>query len=62
MKDDELEIDASNVYCVADAFMAIFGLHRSDGITNEITKEIPNEITETMEPLASEEQDEGYES
>ena len=58
MKDDELEIDASNVYCVADAFMAIFGLHRC----NEITKEIPNEITETMEPLASEEQDEGYES
>lgn len=54
MKDDELEIDTSNVYCVADAFMAIFGLHRC----NEITKEIPNEITETMEPLASEEQDE----
>ena len=58
MKDDELEIDASNVFCVADAFMAIFGLHRCNGITNEI----PNEITETMEPLASEEQDEGYES
>lgn len=53
MKDDEIEIDASNVYCVADAFMAIFGLRRC----NEITKE----ITETMEPLASEEQDEGYE-
>ena len=57
MKDDGLEIDASNVYCVADAFMAIFGLRRSNGIANEI----PNEITETMEPLASEEQDEGYE-
>ena len=62
MEDDELEIDVSNVFCAADAFMAIFGLHRRDGITNEITKEIPNEITETMEPLASEEQDEGYES
>ena len=58
MKDDELEIDASNVFCVADAFMAVFGLRRC----NEITNEIPNEITETMEPLASEEQDEGYES
>ena len=57
MKDDELEIDASNVYCVADAFMAIFGLRRC----NESTNEIPNEITETMEPLASEEQDEGHE-
>ena len=61
MKDDELEIDASNVFCVADAFMAIFGLHRCNEITNEITNEISNEITETMEPLASEEQDEGYE-
>ena len=50
MEDDEIEIDASNVFCVADAFMAIFGLRRV------------NEITETMEPLASEEQDEGYES
>ena len=53
MKDDELEIDASNVYCVADAFMAIFGLRRSNDIANE--------ISETMEPLASEEQDEGHE-
>ena len=61
MEDDGLEIDTSNVYCVADAFMAVFGLYRRDGITNEITKETPNEITETMEPLASEEQDEGYE-
>lgn len=50
MKDDELEFDASNVFCAADAFMAVFGLRRS------------NEITKTMEPLASEEQDEGYES
>ena len=50
MEDDALEIDASNVFCVADAFMAIFGLRRS------------NEITKTMEPLASEEQDEGHES
>ena len=50
MEDDELEIDASNVFCAADAFMAIFGLRRS------------NETTETMEPLASEEQDEGHES
>ena len=58
MKDDELEIDSSNVFCVADAFMAIFGLHRC----NKITKEIPNEITETMESLDSKEQDEGYES
>ena len=24
MEDDELEIDVSNVFCVADAFMAIF--------------------------------------
>ena len=53
MKDDELEIDASNVYCVADAFMAIFGLRRSNDIANE--------ISETMEPLASEEQDEWHE-
>ena len=54
MEDDELEIDLSNVFCVADAFMAIFGLRRSN--------EIANEISETMEPLASEEQDEGHES
>ena len=54
MEDDELEIDVSNVFCVADAFMAIFGLRRSNGIENE--------TTETMEPLASEEQDEGHES
>lgn len=54
MEDDELEIDASNVFCAADAFMAIFGLRRSN--------EIANEISETMEPLASEEQDEGRES
>ena len=58
MKDDELEIDASNVFCVADAFMAVFGLRRSNEIANGIT----NETTETMEPLASEEQDEGHES
>lgn len=58
MKDDELEFDASNVFCAADAFMAIFGLRRSNEIANGIT----NEITETMEPLASEEQDEGHES
>ena len=58
MEDDELEIDASNVFCAADAFMAIFGLRRSNEITNGIT----NEITKTMEPLASEEQDEGHES
>ena len=56
MKDDELEVDASNVFCVADAFMAIFGLRRRDKITDGIT----NEITETMESLASEEQDEGH--
>ena len=54
MEDD----DVSNVFCAADAFMAIFGLRRSNGIANETT----NEITETMEPLASEEQDEGHES
>lgn len=24
MEDDELEIDVSNVFCAADAFMAIF--------------------------------------
>ena len=54
MEDDELEIDASNVFCAADAFMAVFGLRRSNGITSK--------ISETMEPLASEEQDEGYES
>ena len=45
MEDDELEIDVSNVFCVADAFMAVFGLRRSNDITNE--------ISETMEPLAS---------
>ena len=56
-----MEDDVSNVFCAADAFMAIFGLRRSNGIANEITNEIPNEITETMEPLASEEQDEGHE-
>lgn len=58
MEDDELEIDVSNVFCVADALMAVFGLRRSNEIANEIT----NETTETMEPLASEEQDEGHES
>ena len=58
MEDDGLEIDVSNVFCAADAFMAIFGLRRSDKIANEIT----NEITQTMESLASEEQDEGHES
>lgn len=58
MEDEELEIDVSNVFCAADAFMTIFGLRRCNGITNEIT----NEITKTMEPLASEEQDEGHES
>ena len=50
MEDDD---DVSNVFCAADAFMAIFGLRRSN--------EIANEISETMEPLASEEQDEGHE-
>ena len=54
MEDDD---DVSNVFCAADAFMAIFGLRRSNEITNGIT----NEISETMEPLASEEQDEGHE-
>ena len=54
MEDDELEIGVSNVFCAADAFMAIFGLRRSNGIANE--------TTETMEPLASEEQDEGHKS
>ena len=54
MEDDELEIDVSNVFCVADAFMAVFGLRRGNEITNE--------TTETREPLASEEQDEGHES
>lgn len=54
MEEDEIEFDASNVFCAADAFMAIFGLRRCDGITNE--------TIETMEPLASEEQDEGHES
>ena len=54
MEDDESETDVSNVFCAADAFMAIFGLRRSN--------EIANEISETMEPLASEEQDEGHES
>ena len=49
-----MEDDASNVFCAADAFMAIFGLRRSN--------EIANETTETMESLASEEQDEGHES
>ena len=49
-----MEDDVSNVFCAADAFMAIFGLRRSN--------EIANEISETMEPLASEEQDEGHES
>ena len=53
MEDDELEIDVSEVFCAADAFMAIFGLRRCNEITNE--------TTETMEPLASEEQDEGHE-
>lgn len=50
MEDDELETDVSNVFCAADAFMEIFGLRRA------------NEITQTMEPLASEEQDEGRKS
>ena len=50
MEDD----DVSNVFCAADAFMAVFGLRRGN--------EIANEISETMEPLASEEQDEGHES
>ena len=50
MKDD----DVSNVLRAADAFMAIFGLRRSSGIASE--------TIETMEPLASEEQDEGHES
>lgn len=54
MEDD----DVSNVFCAADAFMAVFGLRRCYEIANEIT----NEATETMEPLASGEQDEGYES
>ena len=58
MGDDELEFDVSNVFCAADTFMAIFGLRRSNEIANGIT----NETTETMEPLASEEQDEGHES
>ena len=53
MEDDELEIGVSNAFCAADAFMAIFGLRRCNEITNE--------TTETMEPLASEEQDEGRE-
>ena len=46
MKDD----DVSSVFCAVDAFMDVFGLRRS------------NETAETMEPLASEEQDEGHES
>lgn len=62
MEDDELEIDVSNVFCAADAFMAIFGLRRSNEIASGITNEITNETTKTMEPLASEEQDEGHES
>ena len=49
-----MEDDVSNVFCAADAFMAIFGLRRSNEITNE--------ATEAMEPPASEEQDEGRES
>ena len=53
MEDDELQSDVSNVFCAADAFMAIFGLRRGNGITDE--------TTETMEPLAPEEQDEGHE-
>ena len=58
MEDD----DVSNVFCAADTFMAIFGLRRCNEITNEIANGITNEISETMEPLALEEQDEGHES
>ena len=54
MEDNELEIDASNVFCAADAFMAVFGLRRSNDITGK--------VTETVEPLDSEEQYEGHES
>ena len=57
MEDDELEIDASNVFCAADAFMAVFGLRRGNDITSKIT----SKVTETVEPLASEDQDEGHE-
>ena len=61
LEDSEKSVDEAPIvshYGAADAFMAIFGLRRSNEIANGIT----NETTETMEVLASEEQDEGHES